>query len=71
MPKWEYTVSQVQFMLTPPFDATKQKNAESLDVMNKMGHKGWELVQTFPNQTGVTTCFWKRELKGPVDEWTT
>lgn len=71
MARWEYKVTQVQFMLTPPFDASKPKNAEALKSFEKMGHNGWELVQTAPNQTGITTCFWKREVKGPINEWTT
>ncbi|MBT9547796.1 MAG: DUF4177 domain-containing protein [Candidatus Sericytochromatia bacterium] len=71
MPKWEYKVTQAQFMLTPPFDTKKPKNAEALEVFEKLGKNGWELVQAQPNQTGLTTCFWKREIKGPVDEWTT
>ena len=32
MPKWEYKVTQAQFMLTPPFDTKKPKNAEALEV---------------------------------------
>lgn len=71
MARWEYKVTQVQFMLNPPFDPKKAKNVEALKVFDKMGTHGWELIQANPNQTGVTTCFWKREVKGPIDEWTT
>lgn len=71
MARWEYRVTQVQFMLNPPFDPKKAKNVESLKVFDKMGKHGWELVQANHNQTGITTCFWKREVKGPIDEWTT
>ena len=71
MPRWEYKVNQVQFMLNPPFDPKKQRNADSLKLFEKMGKHGWELVQVNSNNTGITTCFWKREIKGPIDEWTT
>lgn len=71
MTRWEYKVTQVQFMLNPPFDAKKPKNAEAMDIFQKLGQHGWELVQAQPQQTGLTTCFWKREIKGKVDEWTT
>ncbi len=71
MTRWEYKVTQVQFMLNPPFDAKKPKNAEAMDIFQKLGQHGWELIQAQPNQTGLTTCFWKREIKGKVDEWTT
>ena len=66
--RWEYRVTQVNFILAN-FDPKKPKNAEGLKHMNKMGQRGWELVQSAVNNTGVTTCFWKREMKGPVDEW--
>lgn len=71
MARWEYKVTQVQFMLTPPFDAKKPKNAEALEIFQKLGKDGWELVEAHPLQTGLTTCFWKREIKGAVNEWTT
>jgi hypothetical protein len=71
MARWEYKVTQVHFLLNPPFDAKKPKNAEALQIFEKMGKHGWELLQATPNNTGITTCFWKREVKGPVDEWTT
>lgn len=66
--RWEYRVTQINFILAN-FDSKKPKNAEALKHMNKMGQHGWELVQSNVNNTGVTTCFWKREMKGPVDEW--
>lgn len=71
MPKWEYKVTQHHFMFNPPFDPKKPKNAEALTLIQKMGNSGWELVQANSSQTGITNCFWKREQKGPVDEWTT
>lgn len=71
MAKWDYKITQMQLMLTPPLDMKKPKNQESLDHMNQMGKEGWELVSAQPNQTGATTCFWKREVKAPIDEWTT
>lgn len=71
MPKWEYKITQHHFMFNPPFDPQKPKNTEAITIMKKMGGNGWELVQANSSQTGITNFFWKRELKGPVDEWTT
>ena len=57
-------------MLNPRFDAKNPKNADALEIFQNMGKNGWELIQAAPAQTGLTTCFWKREIKGKVDEWT-
>lgn len=71
MPRWEYKITQVTFMLNPPYDPKKPKNLESMELFQKLGKDGWEMIQATPNPTGITTCFWKREIKGAVDEWTT
>ena len=32
-------------MLNPPFDAKKPKNAEALELFEKLGKSGWEMIQ--------------------------
>lgn len=68
MSKWEYKVSQLQFQ-TPPIDLTKPKSVESIEMMQKLGDEGWELV-TMIQQNMLFTCFWKREKKKAGDTWT-
>lgn len=71
MANWDYTITQIQLMQTPPLDLNKPKNQETLNTFKEMGSKGWELFHIIPQQMFLT-CFWKKEIKkGSKEEWNT